>query len=76
MGLGRGFLKAGKAKSKGLPGESVVQHLGFIAVHLLSWLGRTWCGSFARIITQQGVPVEQSRGERKAYKEQVPTRPC
>lgn len=28
------------------------------------WLGRTLWGLFARIITQQGVPVEQSRGKK------------
>lgn len=30
----------------------------------VSWLGRALCGLFARIITQQGVPMEQSRGKR------------
>lgn len=30
----------------------------------ISWLGRALWGLFARIITQQGVPMEQSRGKK------------
>lgn len=74
-----GFLKAGKAKSKGwrICGAA----LGFswcapphVWLTFFGWEGPC-VACLARIITQQGAPMGK-RGERKAYKEVFPTRPC